>query len=147
MRDYLKQHAEGGPVSFHMPGHKGSRLYREFGYGSFLEGFLDWDITEIPGADDLFKAEGIIADVQERYSRLYDVKRSYLMVNGTSGALIASILACVPQGGKVIAGANSHRAVLNGIALAGAEPVLVEPVRLWDGDVEAFLMSALSKTR
>ena len=125
-----------------MPGHKGSRLYREFGYDSFLDGFLDWDITEIPGADDLFEASGIIDGVQKRYAALFDVERSYLMVNGTSGALIASILTCVPEGGKMIIGTNSHRAVLNGLSLAGAQPVFVAPEKLWDGDVEGAIAPA-----
>ncbi len=119
-----------------MPGHKGSALYRRFGYGRFLEDTLDYDITEIPGADDLFVADGIIGEVQERYAELYGAGKSYLMVNGTSGALLALILTCVPRGGKMIIGSNSHRAVLNGLALAGAEPVYVDPVQLWGGDVE-----------
>ena len=148
IKEFLYDHAAGRPVSFHMPGHKGSALYRRFGYDAFLDGtrgagsgtreggFLDLDITEIPGADDLFVADGIIGRVQERYAELYGAKRSYLMVNGTSGALIASILTCVPRGGKMIIGTNSHRAVTNGLALAGAEPVFVEPVSLWGGDVE-----------
>ena len=125
-----------------MPGHKGSRLYREFGYDSFLDGFLDWDITEIPGADDLFEASGIIDGVQKRYAALFDVEKTYLMVNGTSGALIASILTCVPEGGKMIIGTNSHRAVLNGLSLAGAQPVFVAPEKLWDGDVEGATLPA-----
>ncbi len=125
-----------------MPGHKGSRLYREFGYDSFLDGFLDWDITEIPGADDLFEASGIIDGVQKRYAALFDVEKTYLMVNGTSGALIASILSCVPEGGKMIIGTNSHRAVLNGLSLAGAQPVFVAPEKLWDGDVEGAIAPA-----
>lgn len=148
IKEFLYDHAAGRPVSFHMPGHKGSALYRRFGYDAFFDGtcgagsgtreggFLDLDITEIPGADDLFVADGIIGRVQERYAELYGAKRSYLMVNGTSGALIASILTCVPRGGKMIIGTNSHRAVTNGLALAGAEPVFVEPVSLWGGDVE-----------
>lgn len=119
-----------------MPGHKGSRIYRKYGFDRFLDGFLDYDITEIPGADDLFVADGVIGEVQKKYAALYGSKKSYLMVNGTSGALIASILACVPKGGKMIIGANSHRAVLNGLALAGAEPVYISPVSLWGGDVE-----------
>ena len=83
MKEFLYEHAEAGPVSFHMPGHKGSGLYRRYGYDRFLEDILDYDITEIPGADDLFEAGGIIEDVQKRYAALYGVKKSYLMVNGT----------------------------------------------------------------
>ena len=52
--DFLLQHAAEEPVSFHMPGHKGAQLYRRFGYDNFLNNIMDCDITEIPGADNLF---------------------------------------------------------------------------------------------
>ena len=48
-----------------MPGHKGSRIYRENGYGDFLDKIMDCDITEIPGADNLFQTEGIIAETMK----------------------------------------------------------------------------------
>lgn len=58
-----------------MPGHKGSRIYRENGYGEFLDFIMDCDITEIPGADNLFQTESIIAETMEKYRQLYDVKK------------------------------------------------------------------------
>lgn len=67
-----------------MPGHKRSELYRRLGYGDFLEHIMDCDITEIPGADNLFQTEGIIRETQEKYQNLYGVKKSYLLINGTS---------------------------------------------------------------
>ena len=36
IRQFLLEHAALEPISFHMPGHKGSRIYRENGYGDFL---------------------------------------------------------------------------------------------------------------
>ena len=60
--EFLLKHTGLCPVSFHMPGHKGSELYRRLGYGDFLEHIMDCDITEIPGADNLFQTEGIIRE-------------------------------------------------------------------------------------
>ena len=51
--EFLTEHAKGDRVSFHMPGHKGGRLYRRFGYDRFLGDMAtvaDMDITEITGA-------------------------------------------------------------------------------------------------
>ena len=59
-----------------MPGHKGSAVYRRFGYGDFLQKMMDCDITEISGADNLFQTEGILKDAQERYARLWISRRS-----------------------------------------------------------------------
>ena len=98
MKEFLLQHADKDPVSFHMPGHKGEAIFRKYGYGDFLDRFVDCDVTEIPGADNLFQAEGIIRDVMERYARLYDVQNSFLLINGSSGGLIASVMASVKPG-------------------------------------------------
>ena len=65
-------HGAISPVSFHMPGHKGKTFYVENGYGEFLDVIMDCDITEIPGADNLFQAEEIIKVTMEKYKELYD---------------------------------------------------------------------------
>ena len=38
---FLLKHKDKHPVSFHMPGHKGSAIYREHGYGEFLDNIMD----------------------------------------------------------------------------------------------------------
>ena len=63
VESFLRKHAAKRPISFHMPGHKGSKLYRSLGYGDFLDRFMDCDITEIQGADNLFQTEGILKEV------------------------------------------------------------------------------------
>ena len=130
--DFLLEHAALQPVSFHMPGHKGAELYRRFGYGEFLNKFMDCDITEIPGADNLFQTEGILERTQQRYAALYGAKRSYLLVNGTSGGILAAILASVPEGGTLIMARNCHKSVFNGLALGNLQPAYIYPEMLQD---------------
>ena len=129
---FLLSHARKQPVSFHMPGHKGSAIYRENGYGAFLDHFVDCDITEIPEADNLYQAEDIIADTMEKYRRLYGVRESYLLINGSSAGLVASILTCVPRDGKLIMARNCHKSIFNGLLMAGAEPVYLHPEMIDD---------------
>ena len=124
---FLTENAGVGYASFHMPGHKGAEIYREFGYGEFLEKMMDCDITEVIGADNLFKAEGIIKEVRESYARLYGARDSYLLVNGTSGGLIAAILSAVPRGGKIIMARNSHKSIFNALRLGSIRPVYAYP--------------------
>ena len=124
---FLLDHAAEKPVSFHMPGHKGSDIYRRYGYDEFLNNFIDCDITEIPGADNLFQTEGVIRETAEKYRRLYDVKKSYLLINGTSGGLIAAILSSVPQGKKLVMARNCHKSVFNALTLGGIGPVYAYP--------------------
>ena len=140
IRDFLMKHAEKSTRSFHMPGHKGAGIYRECGYGEFLERMMDGDITEIRGADNLFKAEGIIEETAQKYARLYQVKRSYLLVNGSSGGIIAGILASVNPGKKLIMARNCHKSVFNAVILGDIEPVYAYPARIEEyhisGEVE-----------
>ena len=127
IQDFLLKHAGKSPVSFHMPGHKGSAIYKRFGYSEFLDNFMDCDVTEIAGADNLFQTEGIIKEAQERYAALYGAKKSYLLINGTSGGIIAAILASVPAGRKIIMARNCHKSVFNALTLSGAQPLYAYP--------------------
>ncbi len=124
---FLTEHAASRPVSFHMPGHKGTEIYTENGYGDFLDCIGDCDITEIAGADNLFQAEGIIKETMEKYRRLYEVSDSYLLINGSSAGLIAAVMSTVPPGGRLIMARNCHKSVFNGIRMAGGEPVYAYP--------------------
>lgn len=125
--DFLLKHKNVNPVSFHMPGHKGSSIYKRLGYGEFLDNIMDCDITEICGADNLFQTEGILKETQEIYANLYDVKKSYLLINGTSGGIIAAILASVPKGKKLIMARNCHKSVFNALTLADIQPLYAYP--------------------
>lgn len=125
---FLLDHSKKKSVSFHMPGHKGGAFYKRFGYDDFFESFLNMDVTEIPGADNLFQREGIIRQCGEHYASLYDAKKSYLLINGTSGGIIASILATVPKGGSLIMARNSHKSVFNALTLGDISPIYAYPL-------------------
>ena len=124
---FLTEHADKEPVSFHMPGHKGSKLYKYLGYGKVLEKMMDCDITEIPGADNLFQTEDVILSVMEKYRTLYKSRKSYILVNGSSVGLITGILSSVPKGGKIIMARNSHKSIFNAVTLGGLDPVYLLP--------------------
>ncbi len=125
--DFITDYLDKDTVSFHMPGHKGSHLYRRFGYHDFLDRIMDYDITEIAGADNLFQTEGVLKGVQDHYARLYDCKKSYLLINGSSGGNIAAILASVSRGKQLIMARNCHKSVFNALSLGEIRPVYVYP--------------------
>ncbi|MDD4565754.1 MAG: aminotransferase class V-fold PLP-dependent enzyme [Eubacteriales bacterium] len=125
--DFITNYLEKDTVSFHMPGHKGSKFYQRFGYHDFLDRIMEFDITEIPGADNLFQAESVIKGVQEQYAKLYGCKRSYIVINGTSGGNIAAILASVNKGKQLLMARNNHKSVFNALSLGGIRPVYVYP--------------------
>lgn len=112
-----------------MPGHKGRRFYERYApeAAALFDRSPDYDITEIPGADNLFQPETVIRRVMDRYRSLYESRETYLLVNGSSAGLMAAILTAVPQGGKLIMARNCHKSVFNGARLGGITPVYALP--------------------
>ncbi len=124
---FLLTHCEKNPISFHMPGHKGRNIFKQYQLGNIAELIPCGDITEIPGADNLFAADGVIMAGQSAYAELYNCRHSFYSVNGSTAALMAAIFAGCPEGSKVIVARNSHRAVFNAIKLRKLIPVYTYP--------------------
>lgn len=127
LRYFLEKHSEAKPVSFHMPGHKGRNLYRKQDMLGLPGDLHRWDITEISGADNLFQAESVIAETMKKYETLYDCRKSYLLINGSSGGIISAILSCVPKGGKLAMARNCHKSVFNALTLGNITPEYIYP--------------------
>ena len=66
--DFVRNYATSNTVRLHMPGHKGH---------TFL-GCEPLDITEIPGADNLFQAEGILAQSEANATALFGSRHTFL---------------------------------------------------------------------
>lgn len=115
------------PVRFHMPGHKGGRGFSKDFKKLFKNNLFKWDVTEIPGLDDLHEPEGVLKKAQERLSRLYGADMSFFLVNGSTSGVLAMMGAALNPEDKVIVSRASHRSVLSGLILTGAEPVYVVP--------------------
>ncbi|WP_029323622.1 aminotransferase class I/II-fold pyridoxal phosphate-dependent enzyme [Butyrivibrio sp. AE3004] len=109
---------------FHMPGHK-----RNPCAGS-MAGYMDIDITEIDGFDNLHDAEGILLDIEKKASRLYGVGETHLLVNGSTSGILAAISAAIPAGGKLLAGRNSHKALYHAAYIRRLELSYLKPVML-----------------
>lgn len=120
----LKAYGEKGRIPFHMPGHK-----RSLGYG-YLNGLgAEMDITEIDGFDNLHDPSGILAEGMGLLSFVYGSKRSFYLINGSTGGLLAAVRCAVPFGRKVLMARNCHKAVYNAVELVGARPVYLDPPR------------------
>ncbi|MCL2674526.1 MAG: aminotransferase class I/II-fold pyridoxal phosphate-dependent enzyme, partial [Defluviitaleaceae bacterium] len=104
-----------------MPGHKSNaEFFRDID-------FVKMDITEVRGADNLRQPEGIIRQTEDLLASAYGANRSFMLVNGSSGGVLAALLYAVSDGDKIIVARNSHVSVSSGLALSGAEPVYVYP--------------------
>ena len=111
--DFVRRYAQSGTSRLHMPGHKGQSLL----------GFEPWDITEIKGADELYGADGIIAQSEANATRLFSTVHTYYSTEGSSQcirAMLCLALQAAPAAGQrpvLLAARNVHKALLYAAAL------------------------------
>ena len=111
--DFVRRYAQSGTSRLHMPGHKGQSLL----------GFEPWDITEIKGADELYGADGIIAQSEANATRLFGTVHTYYSTESSSQcirAMLCLALQAAPAAGQrpvLLAARNAHKALLYAAAL------------------------------
>jgi len=110
-------------MPFHMPGHKQGRVLEKF----YLNNLAKFDLTEIPGLDNLHEPKGPILEAQRLAAKAFGVKESFFLVNGTTSGIYAAMFAVLNPGDKILMTRNSHKSVYNGLVLTGAEPVYINP--------------------
>ncbi|NLP52997.1 aminotransferase class I/II-fold pyridoxal phosphate-dependent enzyme [Bacillus sp. RO1] len=120
----IRSHWEGSPLSGHVPGHKYGAVFPKEARDYFKD-ILKLDTTEITGMDDLHNPEGIIDEAQRLASDLYSSDETLFLVNGSTVGNLAMIIATCKRGSKVLVQRNCHKSVLNGLELAGADPVFL----------------------
>lgn len=115
--DFVQGCAAGGALRLHMPGHKGRPLL----------GPEALDITEIPGADVLYEARGVIAESEENAAALFGSAKTLYSTEGSSLCIRAMLYLALQYAlltGKkplIAAGRNAHRVFLSGCALLGLD--------------------------
>lgn len=105
--DKLIEYGKQGKYGFHMPGHKRNI--------KLLEGMdvFDIDITEISDFDNLHHAEGIIKESMDNAADFWRTDKTWFLVNGSSGGILAAINAVTDIGDEIIIGRNCHKSVYN----------------------------------
>jgi arginine/lysine/ornithine decarboxylase len=112
---------------FYTPGHKGGvgidrRLKELLG-----ERVFKGDLAELPGLDNLHGAEGIIAQSQELSAQVFGADQTWFLINGTTGGLMAGIMAVCNDRSKIVVPRNCHRSIIGGITHSGAIPIYLNP--------------------
>lgn len=110
--DFVRHYAQADPLRLHMPGHKGQEAL----------GCEQWDITEIPGADSLYEAEGIIRKSEENAGKLFGAHTFY-STEGSSQCIRAMLYLAqlharsIGRQPVILAGRNVHKTFLTAVAL------------------------------
>ena len=109
--DFVEKYAQKDNLRLHMPGHKGvgSTVYKN-------------DITEIPGADSLYEADGIISESEAYASELFG-SHTFYSAEGSSLAIRAMLylvsVYCRKENGRIriAAARNAHKTFVSTVAL------------------------------
>ncbi len=111
---------------FDVPGHKGGRGNKELKY--FLgENCLRLDMNSMKPLDNLCHPVSVIKDAQRLAAESFGADEAFFIVNGTTAAVQAMIMASCKYGEKVIMPRNVHRSAINALVVCGAIPVYVNP--------------------
>ena len=115
--DFIRSYLAGDPVRMHMPGHKGKKLL----------GPEDADLTEIEGADVLYRSRSIIRESEENAAALFGSARTVYSAEGSSlcirAMLYLALLTAKEKGSpaRLLAGRNAHRTLMTAAALLDLE--------------------------
>jgi arginine decarboxylase len=113
-------------VHFDVPGHKGGRGNPEL--TQFLgEECLKLDVNSMKSLDNLIHPVSVIKAAEELAAEAFHAVSAFFMVNGTTSAVQAMIMATCKAGEKIIMPRNVHRSSINALVVCGAIPVYVDP--------------------
>ncbi len=123
INDLILSYAGSSPARFHMPGHKGRPL----------PGAEACDITEFDGADELYRARGVIAESEENAGRLFGC-RTFYSAEGSSlcirAMLYLTAMNAAAKGrgrARILAGRNAHKTFINTAAMLGIDVDWIRP--------------------
>lgn len=110
-------------ASFHTPGHKGRPSERS----ELSRKLFSFDMTELPGLDDLSFPEGVLLSLCERAQKIYQSRKTFLSTGGASAGVMAAVIAVASRGQYLVVPRNCHRSVINAMVLTGLKPLWYEP--------------------
>ena len=125
--DAIVDYTTNRPVYFKIPGHRYEKGISPRWRQWTGDGIFRFDLTEAEGLDDLHEPEGVIREAQELAAEVFQAKKTYFLVNGTTCGNEAMVLASVKEGEKIMVARNAHKSVLMGLTLSGAVPVYLMP--------------------
>ena len=127
LAEAMQAYAADGALAFHTPGHKQGRGAHSLLKNLITEEGLREEVSLMEELDDLHEPTMCIREAQQLAAELYGADQSYFMINGTTGAIHAMLMAALLPGDEVLVPRNAHRSILGGLILCGASPVFIQP--------------------
>lgn len=140
--DALENYKKNPSTGFHIPGHnRGAGVLERF-RNLIGEDALLLDTTdEFDGLGTLHPSTGAIDDAMKLASIAYNSKKTFFITSGSTISNLAIAFGVVSPADEIIVARNSHRSVITGTMLSGANPTWLMPKLLknWSifGAIEA----------
>src|SRR5271156_3507586 len=123
----LLEYVDSGVLPFHTPGHmqgRGAELsFREF----VGDNICAIDLTPMPGIDDLLQPTEAIKEAQELAAEAWGAGHTFFLINGSTSGNQCMMMAAINPGEKIAVPRNSHKSMLGGLVMSGAEPIYMHP--------------------
>lgn len=126
MFNELSKLSKRNMISFHVPGHKSGKIFEKYKL-DMISNIGKFDITEIPGSDNLHAPQSMIKEAQDKAKEFYGGDYTFFLVNGTSCGIISMIMAVTSPGDKIIVPRDCHKSVISAMILGGIIPVYIKP--------------------
>lgn len=120
LSEVLEEYSQSDILPMHMPGHKRNKKMN-------MRNPYSLDVTEVRGMDNLHKPEGAILVLMSDLTKWYHSEQSYILVNGSTGGLLAAITACCHHGDSIAIARNCHTSVYHAIQLLELKPEYLFP--------------------
>ena len=117
----MAKHRVQGLYPYHVPGHKGGRGLDP----SFAAHMAEFDLTELPGLDNLLAPNGPLAAAEALAASLVGAEATYFTTNGSTAGLMAGVLAMAPPGSTVFLPENAHQCFFSACVLGDLRPVFL----------------------
>jgi arginine decarboxylase len=123
----LLDYVDSGVQPFHTPGHiQGNGMdlaFREF----VGDNICAIDLTPMPGIDDLLQPTESIKEAQRLAAHAWGADHSFFLINGSTSGNQCMMMTALNPGDRVAVPRNSHKSMLGGLVMSGAEPVYMRP--------------------
>lgn len=107
----LKELKDNNAISMHVPGHKNMTI------GHLHQIDMNYDMTEIPGLDNLHYPEDVLEALNHTLSKKYSGYSAQAVVNGSTTGVLASIFTAAEQVDEFIIIGDAHKSVYHALDL------------------------------
>ena len=123
----LLDYVDAGVLPFHTPGHI-QGVGMDLAFREFVgDNFCAIDLTPMPGIDDLLQPTESIKEAQQLAAAAWGADNTFFLINGSTSGNQCMMMAAVNPGEKIAVPRNSHKSMLGGLVMSGAEPVYMRP--------------------